>query len=172
MSLKPRLWYGVVLNLILAALLISGAAIYVAYFRDSPGLGKNRILEIKKSGSGKIYGKWPLENDGEFAVEFVHSVNQDTIRETFKAEGRMIRPVAVRFSSFGAGVLSDLTEGQVLSRDKDGMLITGFTASFKELNYIVGTVSDHLLFINDETLSLRDLCGKNAHITLRIREEF
>ena len=68
-----------------------------------------------------------------------------------------------------AGVLSDLNEGQTLTRDGDAMVISGLNTSFKELNYIVGTVSDHLLYINGRTISLRDLCGKNAHITIRIK---
>jgi hypothetical protein len=49
------------------------------------------------------------------------------------------------------------------------MLITGFNITFRELNYIVGTVSDHLLIIGDETLSLGELCGRNAHITIFYR---
>ena len=80
----------------------------------------------------------------------------------------MIHPFATRFYSMGAGMQSTLEEGQTLSRDGDALVISGFTATFKELNYIVGTVSDHLLEINGETLSLRDLCGRNAHITLYI----
>jgi hypothetical protein len=65
---------------------------------------------------------------------------------------------------------ADLEPGQTLSRDGEGLRITGFTASYRELTYIVGTVSDHILGIGNERISLRDLCGKNAHITLRIRQ--
>ena len=169
MSLKPRLWYGIVFNLLLAALVITGAALYTVHNRNSPGKGKSRALEIRNSASGRIYGKWPLEDAGEFSVEFIHSVNQSPIQETFKAEGRAIRPVSVRFLSYGAGVQSDLDQNQVLIRDGDAMVITGTFPLSGELNYIVGTVSDHLLRINGETLSLRELCGRNAHITLSIR---
>lgn len=61
-----------------------------------------------------------------------------------------------------------------MSWDGDALVITGFTQSFKELNYIVGTVSDHILYIHredrekSERISLRDRCGKNAHIVIRI----
>jgi len=164
--MKLRWWYGIVLNLILAALVFSGAALYMVNCR---GPVNAVTLEIRDSASGRLYGKWPLEVTDEFAIEFVHSVNQSPVRETFGIEGRMIHPLSVRFYSFGAGMLSDLAEGQKLSRDGDAMVITGFSTSFKELNYIVGTVSDHLLYINGETVSLRDLCGRNAHITIRVR---
>ena len=156
-----------VLKLILAALVISGAVFYVVHFRGGPG--KTGVLEIRDASSGKVYGKWPLEDAGEFSVEFIHSVHQSPVRETFKAEGKEIRPIALRFSSFGAGMPSDVEEGWTLSRDGDSLVITGFRVSYKELNYIVGTVSDHLLFINDDTISLREFCGRNAHITIRLR---
>jgi hypothetical protein len=150
------------MNLVLAVLVISGTAFYTIYSRN-----KNQFLEIMDTNSGKLYGKWPIKDTDEFAVEFIHSVHQSPVREIYKIEGKMIQPAAVRFSSFGAGMLSDPEEGQVLSRDGDALLITGFDSSFGELNYIVGTVSDHVLFINGETVSLQNLCGKNAHITVR-----
>jgi hypothetical protein len=98
------------------------------------------------------------------------------VRDSFKVENGMIRPVSSRFYSFGAGMQSDLEEGQTLTRDGDALVVSGFNSSFKELNYIVGTVSDHLLFIGasregtgGEPLSLRDICGRNAHITIKIK---
>jgi hypothetical protein len=114
-----------------------------------------------------VYERRAVGGSGEFAIEFIHSVNQSPVRETFKLEGRAIRPVSVRFYSFGAGIQSDLEEGQIMERDGDAMVITGFNRTFAELNYIVGTVSDHLLLVNGETISLRERYGKNAHITLR-----
>ena len=125
-------------------------------------------LEIVDTASGKAYGRWPVDENGEFAIEFIHSVNQSPVRETFKVADKEIRPLSVRFFSFGAGMPIGLEEGQTMSRDNDALVISGFSRAFTELNYIVGTVSDHLLFINNENISLRDLCGKNAHITLRI----
>ena len=163
--MKLRWWYGIAVNLVLAALVISGAVFYTAYSRS-----KNQFLEITDANSGKLYRKWRLKETGEFAIEFIHSVHQSPVKETYKIENNMIKPVAVRFFSFGAGMQSDLEEGQVLSREGDALLITGFNNSFEELNYIVGTVSDHLLLIKDETISLQKLCGKNAHITVRFHK--
>ena len=158
---KRALAYGIVFNMILAALAISGAAFYVVH--------RPPFLEIRDSASGRVRGRWPLEKNGGFAVEFIHSVHQSPVRENFRTEGRTIMPDSVRFSSFGAGMQSDLEEGQTLTRDGDAMVIAGFSAAFRELNYIVGTVSDHLLYVNGETVSLRDLCGRNAHISIRVR---
>jgi hypothetical protein len=101
-------------------------------------------------------------------------VHQSPVSERFQVEGNRIRPIAARFFSFGAGMQAELGEGQRMSWDGDALVITGFTQSFKELNYIVGTVSDHILYIHredrekSERISLRDRCGKNAHIVIRI----
>ena len=134
---------------------------------DSP------VLEIRDTDSGRIYGRWPLEEGEEFAVEFVHSVNQSPVREIFVNEGGEMRLRALRFYSFGAGMPFDfdVSGGRTLElrHDEGAMMITGFSVSFRGLNYIVGTVSDHLLLINGKMVSLRDLCGRNAHITMRIR---
>ena len=152
----------------LAALVITGAVFFVSNC-SRLSVNRGRLLEIRDGGSGKVYGKFLLDETGEFAIEFVHSVHQSPVRETFRAVSGMIRLASVHFASFGAGMQSDLEEGQTLSRDGDAVVISGYTAQFKELNYIVGTVSDHLLIVNGEIISLRNLCGRNAHIAIRIK---
>jgi len=149
----------------LTALVITGA---VFYFVRQLG-EKGQFLEIRDTASGKVYGSWPLDGAGEFAIEFIHSVHQSPVRESFKISNGMICPVSVRFFSFGAGMQSDLEEGQTLVRDGDALVISGFSTRFKELNYIVGTVSDHLLIINGQTVGLTGLCGRNAHITVNVK---
>jgi len=160
--MRLRIGFLIVLILILAALVSAGAAFYVVHF-------KSRALVIADSGSGKVYGRVVLDEPGEFSIEFVHSVNQSPVRETYRAEGKMLRAEAIRFYSFGAGMQSDLEEGQTLSRDGDAMVISGFNVLVRELNYIVGTVSDHLLIVNGEAFSLCELCGKNAHVKLFLK---
>jgi hypothetical protein len=167
---KEHGWLGSLPYLILAALSFMGAALCVFLLKASaPQNADAPVLEILDAVSGKAYNMRPVDEGSEFAIEFVHSVNNSPIRETFTVEGRKIRPVSVRFYSFGAGMPSELEEGQRLSRDGDALVISGFNRAFTELNYIVGTVSDHLLFINGQAISLRNLCGKNAHITIRIK---
>jgi hypothetical protein len=59
--------------------------------------------------------------------------------------------------------------GLTLSRSSDAMVITGYTARLPQLDYIVGTVSDHTLRIKGNDLSLRELCGKNAAVTFVLK---
>ena len=156
----------------LALAFISFAAITGIFLLTGNVLtGKSRFkaIEIANASTGMVYGRLPIEDGGEFAIEFIHSVNNSPVRETFKVEGKRIKPEAVRFFSFGAGMQTELEEGMSMSRDGDAMIITGFPRAFGELNYIIGTVSDHLLLLDGQIISLREMCGKNAHVTIRVR---
>ena len=153
----------------MAVLVIAGTVFYIVHVRngtikDNTG----RILEIRDTNSGKIYKRLYMNDGSEFAIEFIHSVHNSPVRETFRIEDTVIRPMEVRFSSFGAGMQSDMEEGLKLSQDGDTLIISGFSRSFSQMNYIVGTVSDHLLFFDEATFSLRELCGRNTHITIGI----
>ena len=70
------------------------------------------------------------------------------------------------YYGFGAGVQTELEEGQKLEYGDDGsMIITGFDRKMDDLIYFVGTVSDHMLTLQGgEEISLRDLCGRNAMV--------
>ena len=155
-----------VLCLTIAALAFAGAVLFAAHLKKQPDAG---ALEIRESDTGKILGKWRLNESGEFAIEFIHSVNKSPVRETFQVKDGRLWPISARLYSFGAGYQGDLDEGQVLSADGEAMIISGFSSSYKELNLIIGTVSDHVLFINNEIISLRELAGRNAHITIQYR---
>jgi hypothetical protein len=133
------------------------------------GCSRESRLVIIDAGSGKVYGKWPVSDTDIFSIEFIHSVNQSPVRESFRVERKMIHLQQVRFFSFGAGMPDELEEGLQMSRDGDAIIVSGYNTSFEELNYIVGTVSDHVLGIGNEEISLRDLCGRNAHVTISVR---
>jgi hypothetical protein len=70
------------------------------------------------------------------------------------------------YYGFGAGVQTELSEGETLTYGPDGsMIVSGFDKRMDNLIYFVGTVSDHTLTINDkEGISLRDLCGRSAPV--------
>jgi hypothetical protein len=116
----------------------------------------------------RVYGAWPVTEGEEFSVEFVHSVNNTPVTDTFAVSGDEIWSVSTRFYGFGAGMQTDLEPGEHLVQDGDALIIAGMSRKFRELNFIVGTVSDHVLTIKGETISLRDLCGRNAHINVKV----
>ncbi len=104
-----------------------------------------------------------------FSVEFIHSVNQTPLKDTYVIENKQIRAYSTTYRSFGAGVQTALSEGQTMTYDEDGnMVITGFDITYDPLRYIVGTVSDHILTIDGKEISLRNLCGRNAKVVFMI----
>jgi hypothetical protein len=93
------------------------------------------------------------------------------VTDVFRCGRGLIRPVESRFRSFGAGIPDVIEPPLSLEREGEDLVLRGFTAAYQELAYIVGTVSDHLLLIDGEEISLRNLCGKNAHIVISIKNE-
>lgn len=114
---------------------------------------------------GQIYGAYPLNEGDRFAVTFIHSVNQYPLTDVYEIHDGIIYVEECKYEAFGAGVQTDLNPGESLTYTDDGaMLITGIHQARTDLRYTVGTVSDHTLSVNGQEISLRELCGKNAHV--------
>ncbi len=160
-SSKKRLIVAAVLMIIItaAAVLISQLSVpyLVMYVSDT-----NTRYITRKADEGLM-----------FSVEFIHSVNQTPLKDTYIIENEQIRAHSTTYRSFGAGVQTALEEGQTMTYDDNGnMVITGFNITYDPLRYIVGTVSDHILTIDGKEISLRNLCGRNAKVVFEIATPF
>ncbi len=130
-------------------------------------------LVIYNSDTGDIYITEKAEDGLMFSVEFIHSVNQTPVKDTYIIENSEIRAYSTLYRSFGAGVQTALEGNQKMTYDDDGnMIITGFDITYDPLRYIVGTVSDHILTFRGEEISLRDMCGRNAKVVFEIADGF
>ena len=126
-------------------------------------------LVLYDSDTGKTYITEKAEDGLLFSVEFVHSVNQTPVKDTYIIENGEIRAFSTTYRSFGAGVQTALEGDQKMTYDSEGnMIITGFDITYDPLRYIVGTVSDHILTFGGEEISLRDMCGRNARVVFEI----
>ena len=127
-------------------------------------------LAVYDRESGKTYRTFEVSEGSEFSVEFIHSVNKSPVIDVFVIKDGKIVADRTIYSAFGAGVQTEIEEGQTLEYDENGnMVVSGFNIVFPEVKYIVGTVSDHILRIEGESISLTELCGKNAHIAFKLR---
>ena len=127
-------------------------------------------LAVYDRESGKTYRTFEVSEGSEFSVEFIHSVNKSPVIDVFVIRDGKIVSDRTIYSAFGAGVQTEIEEGQTLEYDENGnMVVSGFNIVFPEVKYIVGTVSDHILRIEGESISLTELCGKNAHIAFKLR---
>lgn len=158
---KKRLIVAAVLMIIITA-----AAVLISLL-STPYL----VMYVDDTNARYITQK--AEDGLMFSVEFIHSVNQTPLKDTYIIENEQIRAYSTIYRSFGAGVQTALEEGQTMTYDDDGnMVITGFDITYDPLRYVVGTVSDHILTIDGKEISLRDLCGRNAKVVFEIATPF
>ncbi len=128
-----------------------------------------KYLVLYDSDTGVRYITEKAEDGLMFSVEFIHSVNQTPVKDTYIIENGEIRAYSTTYRSFGAGVQTALEGNQKMTYDDEGnMVITGFDITYDPLRYIVGTVSDHILTFNGEEISLRNMCGRNAKVVFEI----
>ena len=148
-----------------AAAAIACLAIAAAVFCLSRNRGQ---LVLSNAKTGEAYARYELEPGEEFSVTFIHSVNKTPVTDCYDAteDGEIFVRKTIYYD-FGAGVPFDLNEGETLSYDTDGaMVISGIDRLIPDYIIFVGTVSDHILTIGGEEISLRDLCGRNAKVRI------
>ncbi|MBQ6311848.1 MAG: DUF1850 domain-containing protein, partial [Lachnospiraceae bacterium] len=129
------------------------------------------ILEDPK---GKTrYAEYEMAAGDGFSITFIHSVNKSPVTDYFEVREDGIYGVKTVYYGFGAGVQTELLEGQTLTYGEDGsMIISGTEIKMDNLIYRVGTVSDHVLTLeNGDEISLRELCGRSARVGFRFETD-
>ena len=122
-------------------------------------------LILKNGDTGEVIRLFPIQEGDEFSITFVHSVNKSPVTDVYQITRDGIYVVRTIYYAFGAGVQSELEEGQSFEYGEDGaMIVSGFNRRLDPLSYIVGTVSDHTLQIGGEVISLREICGRNTTV--------
>ena len=131
-----------------------------------PGCSSGEMeLVLSDKESGQVYATYPVENGDTYAVEFVHSVNKSPVRDVYEIRAGEIWNTQCIYYGFGAGVEEELGEGETLSYGENGeMIISNISKKMDNLVIVVGTISDHTLYLGDETISLRDLCGRSSKV--------
>ncbi len=128
----------------------------------SPG---GTSLVLSNADSGQVYATYPVENGDTFAVEFIHSVNKSPVCDVYEIREGEIWNTQCIYYGFGAGVEEELGEGETLSYGENGeMIISNIEKKIDNMVIVVGTISDHTLYLGDETISLRDLCGRSSKV--------
>ena len=147
-------------------LLITAAATAFCYFHCG-------WLTLRDGRTGQLYRRFPVHDGDTFSVGFIHSVNKSPLTDFYELRDGSIFVEKTVYYGFGAGVQTELEEGQTLEYGEDGsMIISGFDLKLSNLIYRVGTVSDHILTLEDGTaISLRDLCGRSTRVGFRFEAD-
>ncbi|MCL2185781.1 MAG: hypothetical protein FWB86_08025 [Treponema sp.] len=143
MMTKKNEKFPIKLNVITAIIGLLGAIFLIIISKENmrSKVYEYATIEISDSVTGNIYGQRLIKNNDHFSVEYFNSENNSLAEDFFKVVGKEIYSAAAH-----------------AAQDR----------SYTELNYMTQTDTDHILIINKERISLRDLCGRNTHITLYI----
>lgn len=163
-GLKELSAYRLGKGLLTAALLLLTAVSVRLWYGRTHGM-----LQLLDAHTGRSYGSFPVKVGDSFRIGFIHSVNKSPVIDCYRIRRDGIYVESTIYYSFGAGVQTELEEGQTLSYGEDGsMIVSGFDRRMEDLIYFVGTVSDHTLTLpKEDEVSLRSLCGRSSEVRFR-----
>ena len=120
--------------------------------------------------NNKTLGIYKFDNEYKFSVEFIHSDNSSPLIDYYEYKNIYIYVTKTIYYNFGAGVETELEANEKLSYGDNGeMIISNIDKIINPLIYVVGSVYDHILYINDDKIILNELYGKNKHIKFELR---
>ena len=126
-------------------------------------------LVLRNGDTNEEFARFRVSEGDEFSVRFIHSVNQYPLTDVYEIRDSKIYVVRTIYNNFGAGVQTEIEEGQTLEINENGeMVVSGFNLEMPWLSYIVGTVSDHTLTLHEKEISLRELCGRNSKVAFSV----
>ena len=126
-------------------------------------------LVLRNGDTNEEIARFRVSEGDEFSVTFIHSVNQYPLTDVYEIRDHKIYVVRTIYNNFGAGVQTEIEDGQKLEINENGeMVVSGFDMEMPWLSYIVGTVSDHTLTLHEKEISLRELCGRNTKVAFSV----
>ena len=148
----------------MAAIMVVVIAAILAF-----ALRSGDYLVLRNGDTDEEFARFRVSEGDEFSVTFIHSVNQYPLTDVYQIRDHKIYVVRTIYNNFGAGVQTEIEEGQTLEINENGeMVVSGFDLEMPWLSYIVGTVSDHTLTLHDKKISLRELCGRNCKVAFSV----
>ena len=148
----------------MAAIMVVVIAAILAF-----ALRSGDYLVLRNGDTDEEITRFRVSEGDEFSVTFIHSVNQYPLTDVYQIRDHKIYVVRTIYNNFGAGVQTEIEEGQTLEINENGeMVVSGFEQEMPWLSYIVGTVSDHILTLHGEEISLRELCGRNSKVAFSV----
>ena len=131
-----------------------------------------QCVVMTNAETDEVYFQQPLEADGVFSVSYIHSVNKSNVEEYYRLEDDEICLFRARYRAFGAGVATELEEGQTLSYEDGYMIIENIHYQIPNLVYRVGTVSDPLIHIGEQTWHMKDLAPELTSVRFTIQNKY
>ena len=130
---------------------------------------KAQCLLLINERTGKMLHLIEAPNGTEFSVTYIHSVNKSPVTEYYQVINGQIFLLALRYQSFGAGMPSEQTDGQVLLYPDGSMLISGYNRYIPRVCYFISRVEGHTFNTGGDSLPLNTLDKPGEPILFTIK---
>ena len=155
-------WITAAAVIVAAVSLIIGALVYMDHQQAPTLVMKNRQTE-------EIYLQEPLGRDQTFSVSYTHSVNRSEVEEYYRWQDGKLMLYKARYNNFGAGVATELNEGEELYYDDEAfMVIDHMQIPVARMSYRVGTISDQILHIGEKSWHLKELAPELTSVVFEV----
>ena len=141
----------------MAASAVLTALAALLFLSLSEPLSETQYLLLINERTGKTLHSIEAPNGAEFSVTYIHSVNKSPVTEYFQVIDGQIYLTALRYQSFGAGMPSEQTDGQVSHHQGGSMLVTGYNRLIPRLCCFISRVEGHTFDMGGASLPLNTL---------------
>lgn len=114
-------------------------------------------------------------SDGEcFVIRYTHSVNRSEVDDTIERSGSNLIVRSSLYQTFGAGIpvgddiINGKSAGTSLTKTENGLLLDGIDTTYKEINLLCGTYSNHRIIADGKQYILKDIVGEKELIKIKI----
>ncbi len=122
--------------------------------------------------SGRILMAIPVRTGEQFEITFIHSSELEPWENIFTiSESGELILTEMRVPSTGPGVPSVLEKGWSVDIEKGFIIYRNINKRYRDIRFIVSSISPHYLTIGDKKINLVDTAGNWAEITLTVEEE-
>lgn len=109
-----------------------------------------------------------------FVIRYMHSVNRSEVDDTIERSGSNLIVRSSLYQTFGAGIpvgddiINGKNAGTSLTKTENGLLLDGIDITYKEINLLTGTYSNHRIIADGKQYILKDIAGEKELIKIKI----
>ncbi len=126
------------------------------------------IIDYK---SGEVLYSSDVMPGDKFSVTYIHSVNKSPVEDQFNLDDnyRIMLKKSI-FKSFGAGVPSNLSDGDEFSYFKDRIEVSYSNSRIEKFILFVGVIADHHFLMNGKEYKLSRLSSPQRSVQFLVKK--
>lgn len=116
-----------------------------------------------------------ISDSETFVIRYNHSVNRSEVDDTIERSGSNLIVRSSLYQTFGAGIpigddiINGKSAGTSITVTEKGLLLDGIDTTYKEINLLTGTYSNHRIITDGRQYILKDIVGEKELIKIKIK---